>query len=101
MNSPENIPIQGNSIVIPTNTDYVKSIPIATKYSQDHPELYVLIVDCFGLFLTAIKRLSIDSPGGCPWYVNSDEYGYFKRGKFHKFTEKQRIAYENFGLGCE
>ena len=87
--------------MIPTNTDYVGSIPIAAKYSQDHPELYVLIVDCFGLGLATMKRLSVDSPSKCPWYVDLSNYGYFKRGKFHKFTEKQRIAYENFGLGCE
>jgi hypothetical protein len=86
-------------MLMPTNTDYQGSIEVAKRYSQDNPDDYVLIVDIFGLQLLTKKRLSIDSLGSRPWYVDENNYGYYKNGKYHNFTDKQRIAYQNYSLG--
>jgi hypothetical protein len=75
--------------MIPAGNTIAEAKQTAAKYSKAHPDLYVRVSSCFGLFLITEKRLHIFAPTD---YSLLDINGYWKRGKFKPFTKAQKQA---------
>lgn len=71
--------------MIPAGNTLPEAKRIAQAYSKEHPESYVTLFACFGLYLSATKRLHVNAP--------ADSIGdcYWKAGIEKPFTESQRI----------
>lgn len=82
------------NINLPNGIDFAAAKEAAQRYSEGHPELYIRIASCFGLALTAEKRLHVFAPTDTPWWMKDEDRGYWKAGKFKRFTTKQYIADE-------
>jgi len=61
----------------------------AAAYSAEHPSEYIILTACFGLFITARKRLGTFAPSDSACDV------YWLNGKEKPFTARQVIADQN------
>jgi hypothetical protein len=74
--------------MIVTGKNESEAKKFAKDYSEKHPDLYVTLFSCFGIFLNTSKRLNVFAPSDALFCV------YWFNGKEKPFTAKQKIADE-------
>jgi hypothetical protein len=73
----------------PAGNNWAEAESSARLHSVRHPDKYVVVFACFGLFLHASDRLDVHAP------TDALNGVYWKRGACKRFTDAQIIADQN------